>query len=197
MCFRKLLAAIVVFVFTACQKEIESNEPVIPPVLQHQWVEHTIAKGAHNSDKNVFKQLSKVEMKFVVKFNNSAIYQTVDPLNQGDINKLYGFSDNNQEHHTNSARIGWRWYNNQMELWAYIYNNTVQTDKFISSVALNQEIDCSIKAEGNLYTFKVNNTTVTMPRVSITAGAVGYQLYPYFGGDETAPQEIKIFIKDI
>lgn len=197
MYFRIILAAFTVLTLISCQKEVRSNEPVIPPVPQTQWVEHTIAKGSHNSDKNVFKQLSKVEMKFIVKFNNSAIYQTVDPANQPDINKLYGFSDNNQEHHTNSARIGWRWHNNQLELLAYIYNNTVQTDKFITVVPLNQEISCSIKAEGSFYTFKVNNTTVTMPRVSTTTGAVGYQLYPYFGGDETSPQEIKILIKDI
>ena len=197
MYFRTILTTIVALVFIACQKEIDYNEPVIPSAPQIQWVEHIIAKGEHNSDKNVFKQVNKVEMKFMVKFNNSAIYQTVDPNNQPDINKLYGFSDNNQEHHTNSARIGWRWHNNQLELLAYIYNNTVQTDKFITAVPLNQEINCSIKAEGNLYTFKVNNTTVTMPRVSTTAGAVGYQLYPYFGGDEPSPQEIKILIKDI
>jgi hypothetical protein len=197
MNLRNVLTAIVVLTLISCQKEMGNEDPVIPPVPQNQWVEHTIVKGAHNSDKNPFKQVNKVEMKFMVKLNNSAIYQTVDPNNQADINKLYGFSDNNQEHHTNSARIGWRWFNNQLELLAYIYNNTVQTEQFITAVPLNQEITCSIKAEGNLYTFKVNNTTVTMPRVSSTAGAVGYQLYPYFGGDEPSPQEIKILIKDI
>lgn len=197
MLVRNLLTAAAVLFLISCQKEISDNPEPLPPPAQNVWVEHTIAKGAHNSDKNSFRAFNKAEMRFIVKFNNSAIYETVDPSNQGDINKLYGFSDNNQEHHTNSARIGWRWFNNQLELWAYIYNATVQTEKIITAVPLNQDINCSIKAEGNLYTFKVNNVVITMPRASTTAGAVGYQLYPYFGGDEPSPQEIKIQIKDL
>ncbi len=197
MLFRNLLTALALVLLISCQKEISHDQPAPPPVVTPQWVEHIIVKGAHNSDKNIFKAFNKVEQNFMVRFNNSAIYQTVNPSNQPDINKLYGFSDNNQEHHTNSARIGWRWYQNELQLLAYIYNNSIQSDKFITAVPLNQDINCSIKAEGNLYTFKVNNVVVTMPRASTTAGAVGYQLYPYFGGDEPSPQEIKIQIKDL
>ncbi len=183
---------------TSCKKAVEnvkdrfgSNTPV------NQFVEHNILAGSHNTDKNSYRTVNTMEMKFAVKFDNSAIYQTANPSNQADINKLYGFSDNDQEHHINSARIGWRWYNNQLQLMAYVYNNSVQSDKFITTVPLNQEINCSIKVEGNTYVFNVNGTTVTMPRVSTTPQAIGYQLYPYFGGDEVAPQNIKILIKDI
>jgi hypothetical protein len=198
MLLKNVLTAFVLLLLISCQKEISKDtQPVTPPVPLNQWVEHTIAKGTHNSNKNSFRAVNTTEMRFVVKFDNSAIYQTVDTNNQRDINKLYGFSDNNQEHHTNSARIGWRWYQNELQLFAYIYNNTVQSDKFITAVPLNQEINGNIKAEGSLYTFKVNNVVVTMPRASTTAGAVGYQLYPYFGGDEPSPQEIKIQVKDL
>ncbi len=196
MLIRKLLNAFLVVLMISCQKET-SNESAANPIQQSQWIIHTIAKGSHDSDKNQYKSVDKKEMKFLVKFDSSAIYQTVNPSNQADINKLYGFSDNNQEHHTNSARIGWRWFNNQLELWGYIYNNTLRIEKFITAVPLNQEINCSIKAEGNLYTFKVQNTLITMTRTSTTATAIGYQLYPYFGGDEPSPQQIKIQIKDL
>lgn len=188
------------FIFTACQKEIGSTDingqPQNPPAPAG-WTEHFIAKGGHNSDKNPYKPVSTPEMKFTVKFDNSAIYQCVDTNNQRDINKLYGFSDNNQEHHTNSARIGWRWYNNELQLYAYIYNNTIESDKFITVVPLNQELSCSIKADGSLYVFTVNGKQVTMPRYSTTPQAVGYQLYPYFGGDEVAPHDIRIWIRDL
>jgi hypothetical protein len=196
-----LYTAFALFVFTACQKEIGSTnntngQPQTPPA-PGGWTEHFIAKGGHYSDKNPYKAISVSEMKFTVKFDNSAIYQTVDTNNQRDINKLYGFSDNNQEHHTNSARIGWRWYNNELQLYAYIYNNTIESDKFITAVPLNQELSCSIKTDGNLYIFTVDSKQVTMPRYSTTSQAVGYQLYPYFGGDEVAPHDITIRIKDL
>jgi len=36
-----------------------------------------------------------------------------------------------------------------------------------------------------------------MPRESTTTMAEGYQLYPYFGGDETAPHDIFIWIEKL
>ncbi|WP_462255410.1 hypothetical protein [Ferruginibacter sp.] len=47
------------------------------------------------------------------------------------------------------------------------------------------------------YIFKSGNITVTMPRYVTSAEVKGYQLYPYFGGDETAPAEIYILIKEL
>jgi hypothetical protein len=193
-----LFTALTIFMLGSCKKAVENikdrfgnNAPV------DQFIEHNIAAGAHNTDKNSYRAVNTTEMKFTVRFDNSAIYQTINPGNQADINKLYGFSDNDQEHHINSARIGWRWYNNQLQLLAYVYNNSIQSDRMIVSVPLNQDINASIKVEGSTYIFNVNGTVVTMPRASTTPGAVGYQLYPYFGGDEVAPQNIKILIKNI
>lgn len=198
-----LLAVLFLSMLSGCQKSIDAADPAISTPGQTQqpqssgWTEHLIVKGSHSSTKNPYKPTTVTEMKFVVKFDNSAIYKNVDTNNQRDINKLYGFADNNTDHHTNSARIGWRWYHNQLQLFAYVYNAKVQTDKFIAAVPLNQDINCSIRAEGTTYVFKVNNTTVSMHRASTTTQAIGYQLYPYFGGDEKAPQDIRISIKDL
>jgi len=188
----------VAILFTCCKKTTEStdNSNPINPVAG-KVTDHVIFIGQHNSNKNEYRQINTAEMKFSVLFDSTAIYQTVAPLNQLDINKLYGFSDNNQDHHTNSARIGWRWYQNQLQLFAYIYNNTVESDRLITSVPLNQEINCSIKVSGSNYIITANGVQVTMPRASVTATAIGYQLYPYFGGDETAPHDIRIRIKDL
>jgi hypothetical protein len=35
-----------------------------------------------------------------------------------------------------------------------------------------------------------------MPRLASTRKAKGYQLYPYFGGDEVAPHLINIWVKE-
>jgi hypothetical protein len=43
----------------------------------------------------------------------------------------------------------------------------------------------------------MNDAHLTLPRTSTTPLAKGYLLYPYFGGDETAPHAIKIAIKSL
>jgi hypothetical protein len=192
-----LIAVCLLVTFSSCKKKIEAiKEQIHGATSTTTFVDHYIAKGQNNSNKNGYKSITLSQMNFIAKFDNSAMYQTVIANNQLDINKLYGFSDNNQDHHTNSARIGWRWYNNELQLFAYVYNNAVESDKFITSVPLNQEIPCSIKVDGANYILTANGVQVTMPRASTTEQAVGYQLYPYFGGDEVAPQDIHIFIKE-
>jgi hypothetical protein len=188
----------------SCQKELDAlpgtstGSPVpVPPPGTSQWTEHLIVKGGHSSDKNLIKPVTVTEMKFMVRFNNSAIYQSLDTNNQRDINKLYGFSDNNEDHHTNSARIGWRWYNNELQLFGYNYNNTVLKYQFIAAVPLDKDINCSIKVSAGSYIFNIDGTQLTMPRTAPDPKAVGYQLYPYFGGDEVAPHDILIKIKDL
>ena len=37
----------------------------------------------------------------------------------------------------------------------------------------------------------------SLPRTSATSKAEGYKLYPYFGGDESAPHDIFIYIKEL
>lgn len=194
-----LFAAAAIVLFASCKKTLADavKDRFGNETPAKQYVDHLIAQGSHNSDKTAYRTINIPEMKFMVRFDNTAVYTTVNANNQGDINKLYGFSDNDQDHHTNSARIGWRWYNNQLQLFAYVYNNTVQSDKLITAVALNQDINCSIRVAGNSYVFTVNGSQVTMPRAATTPQAVGYQLYPYFGGDEVAPQAIRIQIKDL
>jgi hypothetical protein len=133
----------------------------------------------------------------MVKFDSSAIYQTIDPSNQYDINKLFGFSDNNGPHHVFSARIGWRWSDNALRLFGYIYNNGVQENKEIAAIPIGKEIGCKIKTTSANYIFTVDGNTIAMPRLSTTPLAKGYQLYPYFGGDELAPHDITILIKEL
>jgi hypothetical protein len=58
-------------------------------------------------------------------------------------------------------------------------------------------VNCSIKVDSTNYLFTVNGITTQLPRTATTAKAEGYQLYPYFGGDETAPHQINIWIKNV
>ncbi len=184
--------------FASCNKTIDS-------VIDHgfnapkkgELVEYTIPQGQHYATQNAYQAVEYDELKFTVKFDSSAVYQTTDPVNQEDINKLYGFSDNNADHQQFSARFGWNWARNALRLYAYIYNNGERASQEITSIQIGNDYTCSIKVSTDHYIFSVNNSTIEMPRSSTTAEAVGYKLFPYFGGDETAPHEIDIWIKEL
>jgi hypothetical protein len=180
------------FVVFSCEEleQIRVDEPEEKAVL------YVIPSGEHYARQSAYRALKVSTIKFSAQFDNSAIYKTVDEKNQGDINKLYGVSDCNTPHQTNSARFGWRWYNNKLEIWAYAYVNTERKSTFITAVALNSSNVYELSFTNSSYIFKVNDVAVTLPR-SCQNEADGYKLYPYFGGDEPAPHEIKIRIEDL
>lgn len=183
---------------TGCAKNgdefIEKESPLTP--IAGGFVQHTIPKGQHYSALSTYKPVETSEMKFTVRFDSSAIYQTQSPENQYDINKLYGFSDNDRDHHQYSARIGWRWSDGALRLFAYVYNAGSVQSKEICTVPIGSDISCSIKVLSTEYVFTVNGSTQNLPRLSATPKAKGYGLYPYFGGDEPAPHEVRIWIRE-
>lgn len=187
--FLMLLSSCKKTVDAVAEKEIAGNAATI------QFTKYTIRQGQHYCDQNKYKTVETGEMKFVVKFDSTAVYQTESGENQNDINKLLGFSDNNSDHHQYSARFGWRWSKNALRLFAYVYNEGVRTSKELTTIAIGANITCSIKISGSYYLFTVNGVEEKMPRMASTAKAKGYQLYPYFGGDEAAPHDIAVWIR--
>ena len=203
----KLFFLLAGLLFIGCTKELnchhDNNKTVEEqatakagtPKLS-SYTNFTIRQGQHYCDQNSLKSVRTSEMKFMVKFDNSAIYQAVLAENQYDINKLWGFSEgiNNQY---NSARIGWSWNNNALRLYGYVYAKGVRHYQEITPVAIGSDITCSIKLSGDTYLFTVNGVSISLPRGLSTTQASGYQQYPYFGGDETAPHLITIMIRSL
>lgn len=184
----------------SCKKEITSSiakETIPASGTSKDYVQYTIHKGNQYCDENIYKPIEYSELKFSVKFDSSAVYATKESANQYDINKLYGFSDNNSYHHKFSARFGWRWSDGALRLFGYVYNDEVRSFKQIGIVNIGSENFCSIKIDTNIYIFTLNNKTDTLARKSTTSKALGYKLYPYFGGDEVAPHDINIWIKEL
>ena len=184
---------------------ISSCKKVVEAVVDHglngpkkgELVKYTITQGQHYANQNTYQAVEYDELKFTVKFDSSAVYQTTIPIDQEDINKLYGFSDNNAEHQQFSARFGWNWARGALRLYAYVYNNGERSSREITSIKIGNEYSCSIKVSDDHYIFSANNVTIEMSRSSKTSKAIGYKLYPYFGGDETAPHDINIWIKEL
>lgn len=156
---------------------------------------YVILAGEHHATLS-FESTALDKLKFRALLDSTAIYSTIDPANQGDINKLYGVADCNSYHHTNSARFGWRWYEEKMEIWAYTYVNGERKSSLVDTVALGTFNEYEISFEDNKYLFRLNDKEVEMPR-HCEATAEGYRLFPYFGGDETAPHNINIWIEEL
>ena len=193
------LPVLCLLIFSGCQKQapylVEHIKKIDLPVIQ--FTQYTIKQGQQFCDKSTFVPVEYTELKFVVKFDSSAIYTTTNPSNQDDINKLYGFSDNDSTHHLYSARFGWRWSDHALRLFAYIYNGGIRSSKELGTINIGVENNCSIKVTDGHYIFSLNNVNDTVLRSSTTGKGKGYKLYPYFGGDETAPHDINILIKEL
>lgn len=140
--------------------------------------------------------LQSKELRFTAIFDESAIYQAKDPVNQFDIHKLMGFADCNDHHHANSARFGWRWMEDKLEIHTYVYNNGERYSEYVGDVNLNEPNEYSILMTDDQYIFTLNNSQeVRMNRTNECTNGVYFMLFPYYGGDERAPHDINIQIK--
>lgn len=196
MKYHFLLSAIILLL--ACKKEMAAPASITstPAVADTAslFTKFTILKGFHYCDKTSIKPFEGKGINLNVKFDSSAIYSNTDAANQADINKLVGFTEGT-DNHVNSARIGWGWSNEALRLYAYSYAGGVRSSKEISVVAIGEPISISVSIVPNEYVFKVNQQLVKLPRVANSTSTTGYWQYPYFGGDETAPHDIFIYIQ--
>lgn len=179
----------------SCKKEIDHQQ--VKEQHTENFTKYTIHKGNQYCDLSALSEVDYRQLKFIARFDSTAIYHTKDPANQYDINKLYGFSDNNGPHHDFSARLGWRWSNDSLRLFGYVYNNGERIEQEISIINLYAAINCSITVKPGRYEFEVDGRTLNLPRASTGLSATGYKLFPYFGGDEPAPHDIHIWIKEL
>lgn len=188
-------AALASLIVAACSKSVE-NSPSNNNAPS-TFTEYIIRKGNHNADKNDFKTVQLNKLSFSVLFDSSCIYAVAKHSNATDINKLYGFSDCNTPHHQNSARFGWVWNGEALEIHAYCYNNSIRQSKFLGTINIGEPVNMSISIQGSAYIFEMNGKQDTMQRNCSTDIVDGYQLYPYFGGDEVAPHDIRILIREM
>jgi len=154
---------------------------------------YTITKGTHDSTLLPGFTFSN-SANYKVKFFDNCKYISIIPTNQGDINKLYGFTEGFSGVHTNSARFGWS-YNlttEKIDLYSYCYVNSLRISLLIGSVAINETVNLSLVRERSTYKFYVNSELKnTVPKKS-GLPYMSVKCYPYFGGDEVAPYDINI-----
>jgi hypothetical protein len=194
----KWFCVVVLALSLACQKAIQSPaEGVKKEPTLSAYREYFIPRDQHDALGISLQQVNKKELRFMVVFDSTCIYANRKPENARDINKLYGFSDCSSLHHNNSARVGWLWNGKAIELYAYCYSDSVRSNKLLGSLALEQAAELSIRVEPGQYIFLWDGKETAMARGCDSPVIGGFKLFPYFGGDETSPHDMRIFIKEI
>ncbi|WP_420388240.1 hypothetical protein [Roseivirga sp.] len=190
---KKLLTILsLTLLLTNCAELYEIDEAV-----------YLIKAGEHDSqienslNPKGLRTLKSETMSLTVRFDETAMYN-LGNRNQGDINKLFGFADCNSLHHENSARFGWNFNieTNEVDIYTYVYQSSDRLFKKIGSMEIGESADLSISLDGDEYVFWFKDEQQTVKRGTQCNLGVYYLLYPYFGGDETAPHDIRIYIKE-
>ncbi|MGW8123031.1 hypothetical protein ACV07N_10280 [Roseivirga echinicomitans] len=186
--------AILFFSLSACSDIYEQHE-----------VEYLLKKGQHTSKKlgsfpgDKLGTLKSDVMTFTARFDKTVRYD-LGNKNQEDINKLMGFSDCNSLHHDNSVRFGWRYsiQKDLVEVFSYAYTNGTVSYHHMGDVGIDETVRYQIQIVANKFYLLLNGEL--KQEVARGAGCeIGlyYKLYPYFGGDETAPHDMSIYIQEL
>ena len=191
------LYSLLLFFLCSCSKVDALIEQKLSSKNADGFIQYTINSGQHSATNNHYKSIDTDTLRFVVKFDSTAIYTSNSKENQYDINKLYGFADNGADHHQYSARFGWAWHDGALHLYGYVYNDSKRESRRLGTVPIGAEVACTLAVTPTNYVFKYGDVSQQLPRTSTTPKAKGYQLYPYFGGDEVAPHNINIWIKNL
>ncbi len=141
--------------------------------------------------------INTTEIKRSVVFSTESKYW-LHTADQQDWNKLFGISFTISPHR-NSARYGWR-YNpeiNKFQLCAYCYLNGESIMEPLCDLQVNHVYLCHIIITNEDYLFRVyrRHDMAVMCSTAISKGhrkKNGYLLGPYFGGNNAAPDDIKI-----
>jgi hypothetical protein len=194
MSVSRILCVVAMFLgLMACSK----SDSIVEAPGNAEYRAYIIPKGQHYAAGNNFRILEKRSLHFKVRFDSSCIYSTVLSENASDINKLYGFSDCGSNHQENSARFGWVWNGRAIELHAYCYTEGSRVSKSLGTVSIGQETELWLVAEPGKYVFTMGGKNEVMKRTCSSEQDAAYLLFPYFGGNEVAPHDVKVFIKDL
>ena len=158
---------------------------------------YTIPEGKHSSG-TFFNHPDNSRIIFDFILDESAIYQTEVPENQDDVNKIYGMSDFGRIHQKYSIRLGWRYIDGQIELCWLRHEEGRHSSATIRTIETDEIYNAVINITTFYYQIVVDgDTTLVRRRPEGYWGTVRrYYLYPYFGGNEYAPHDITIKIKD-
>ncbi|MFY0591914.1 hypothetical protein [Roseivirga sp.] len=189
----KAIVVILIIILSSCSDlYIVPESHYIIPEGKHS------SKLVNGSIGDKLRSIKTGRLEFSARFDNSARYD-LHNNNQQDINKLMGFSEANQHHQDGSIRFGWRYDKAQdmVEIFAYAYRDKQLYYEGITMVEIGQTAVYRIVVNPSSYYLEVDGVSLVLDREQKEQKGFYYMLYPYFGGDEKAPHDIHIYIKEL
>ena len=158
-----------------------------------------IKKGSHYSGFRFKPLWKKKDFRIEVVFTDECAYPSFGDVDDFDINKLYGISWG--MHHTNSYRIGWRSdQNGGIILSDYYYVNGERKYNDICTVPTNRNVTIDFTEDSD----RIGKTTINTLKIHGESVVEinnkckwGYTLFPFFGGNKSAPNDMEILLKVI
>ncbi len=162
---------------------------------------YIIKKGKHFSLRNQSFIPYKISLaprllRFDVVFLAGCDYEEVS---EDDIHKLYGVNYG-FDHHYRSVRIGWRYHRvyKMIELFTYAYVKGKRVMKHLMLVKQYEDVSISMyHSHRNEVQIQVDQGEKKALETikGIDQAGIRFKLFPYFGGNIVAPNDIKILIK--
>ena len=182
---------LILLVLISCNKEDEDGYRV-----------YTIDRGSHYSDGPIDKLFGNDNRadswEWEIIFESSCIYSELDlfnPSNYLDVNKLIGFSDCDRHHSQYSCRVGWRASGDSIELLIYKRDDNNIEFKSLKKIYPDQIVNVTLDFKDTTYISCIDGICDTLVRPCPDWSGRKYSLFPFFGGQETAPHKMKIRIK--
>ena len=159
--------------------------------------DYGIPAGNHYAQQTGVALFRGDTIRFKAMFDSSAIYDLGNE-DQLDANKLYGAADCSGNHMENSARFGWRWNQNRLEIMAVTHRAGTFYIEYVGVAQPGKAYDFEIRLseDKSEYLYRFQGTTVHMARGCSASVMSGYKLYPYFGGNQVAPHAVRIKVED-
>lgn len=137
----------------------------------------------------------KNKIEYNIHFCKNCLYTLPDD-DIYDINKLFGISTSFY-HHYSSARIGWRCLDNEnIELLTYTYDNWNRLEsQLLGTVKCEENFKAIITLDNNMIIYELitdNYSNKIILETSNKPFFIKYKLFPYFGGNKTAPHNMNI-----
>lgn len=167
----------------------------------------TIKRGKHDAGGAAILNLKKLKvgkrqdrtLRFQAFFTPSALYRSANPHNQHDFNKLMGITSTNI--HKNSIRLGWRAVpaTGKISVGFYGYAAGRRIMEELGHVAVNQWIDVELRMHSNgMHAVAAGKKHEVNASLGFKALTPTWLLRTaYFGGDEKAPQNITIHVRNV
>lgn len=189
-------------------------------------MQYNIKKGKFSSGIHLGINFGRVSQTYKVRFDSSCLYDDIDwerdwnkligwsftnlPVERKtEYSAGVDFEFNGKQyiwgHHFNSIRFVWRANkkNGTIEIALYYYMDGLRAIIELCEVPINQEVCLSIVLKDEFATVvvvcKESNISYVKPiTLSHAFKAIwSYRLFPYFGGNNPAPQDISLNVTDV